>query len=66
MDGIMENTVHIPTSLSFILILWDDYEEKRGISNKLWNNQSKSIWFLRSYWKLDASFDLSSNCKWHE
>lgn len=29
MGGITENTVHVPTSLSFILILWADYEEKK-------------------------------------
>lgn len=42
MDGIMEimeNTVHVCTFLSFVLILWANYEES-GISNKLWKNQS--------------------------
>lgn len=43
MDGITEimaNTVHVHTFLSFVLILWANYEEKSDISNKLWKNQS--------------------------
>lgn len=40
---IMENTVHVHTLLSFVLIPWANYEEKSDISNKLWNNQSCQI-----------------------
>ena len=39
---IMENTVHVHTFLSFVLIPWANYEGKSGISNKLQNYQSYS------------------------